>query len=124
MFLKPRQYKKTYRNIIFDSKTKNTVIIRINYWNRIVIEFTGKSGQKLYQLLKSQQIDWGVFHGSYLRLTRLDLCYDQNKTGVFDSFKFDEFVIRSRRQILDSTRTRHTKLLRVFSRDILGKKYS
>ena len=110
-FLSQGNTRKLTETLFFDSKTKNTVIIRINYWNRIVIEFPGKSGQKLYQLLKSQQIDWEIFHGSYLKLTRLDLCYDQNKTEVFDSLKFDEFLIRSRRQILDSTRTRHTKLL-------------
>jgi hypothetical protein len=120
-FLSQGNTRKLTETLFFNSKTKSTVIIRINYWNRIVIEFPGNSGQKLYQLLKSQRIDFGIFHRSYLRLTRLDLCYDQNKTEIFDSLKFDEFLIESRRQILDFTRTRHTKLLtRSNGRILLG----
>lgn len=110
-FLSQGNVRKLTETLFFESKTKSTAIIRINYWNRTVIEFPGKSSQKFYQLMKLQKVDWAFFESSYLKLTRLDLCYDQNKAEDFYSLKFDEFLIKSRRQILNNTRTRHTKLV-------------
>ena len=52
-FLSQGNTRRLTKTLFFDSKTKNTVIIRINYWNRIVIKFPGKTSQELYQLLKS-----------------------------------------------------------------------
>jgi len=82
---------------------KDTVIIWIDYWKVTVIEFSGKSGQKLYQLLKSRQLDWRFFPKPYLSLTRLDLCYQLIKTDSFDSRELDQFLIESRRHTLDET---------------------
>lgn len=119
-FLSEGNTRKLNRTLFQDFTTKDTTIIRLNYWNRIVIEFPGKSGQKLYQLLKSQQLDWRLFPRTSLSLTRLDLCYDLKKTYSFNSEKFDQFLIDSRRQIHDSTRTRNTKLINNSRGRILG----
>jgi len=119
-FLSEGNTRRISRTLFCDFRTKDTAIIRINYWNKTVIEFPGKSGQKLYQLVKSQHIDWKFFHLPSLNLTRLDLCYDQKKTDFFDSLQFDRFLLDSRKQILKSTRTRNIKLINNNRGRILG----
>lgn len=47
-FLSEGNTKKLNRTLFQDFTTKGTTIIKLNYWNRIVIEFPGKSGQKVY----------------------------------------------------------------------------
>ena len=103
-----------------DLDIKSTVIIRSNYWDRTVIEFPGKSAQKIYQLIKSHQFDWKFFHTPSLSLTRFDLCYHAHKTEFFNSREFDHFLVDSRNHIMDFTRTNHIKLINNTRGRILG----
>lgn len=119
-FLSEGNTRRLSRPLFHDFTTKDTTIIRLNYWNRIVIEFPGKSGQKFYQLVRSHQVDWKFFQPSPLRLNRLDLCYDLDKTDSFSLEEFDQFLLDSRRHILDFTRTRHVKLINNSKGLILG----
>lgn len=100
-FLTEGNTRRLSRPLFFDHTTQDTTIIRFNYWNRIVIEFPGKSGQKFYQLVKLHQVDWKIFQPAPLRLNRFDLCYDLNKTDSFNFEEFDQFLLDSRRHILD-----------------------
>ena len=54
------------------------------YWNRTVIEFPGKSAQKIYQLIKSHQFDWKFFHTPSFSLTHFDLYYHVDKVLTTD----------------------------------------
>jgi len=47
-FLSEGNTRKINETLFQDIATKDTVIIRINYWKVTVIEFPGKSGQKVY----------------------------------------------------------------------------
>jgi hypothetical protein len=119
-FLSEGNTRKLSRPLFHDITTKDTTIIRLNYWNRIVIEFPGKSGQKFYQLVRSHQVDWKFFQPAPLRLNRLDLCYDLDKRDSFNLKEFDQFLLDSRRHILDFTRTRNVKLINNSRGLILG----
>lgn len=119
-FLSEGNTRRLSRPLFYDLTTKDTVVIRVNYWNRTVIEFLDKSGQKFYQLVKSHQVDWKFFQPSSLRLNRLDLYYDLDKTDSFSLEEFDQFLLDSRRHILDFTRTRNVKLINNTRRLILG----
>ena len=119
-FLSEGNTRRLSQVLFHDLTSKDTTIIRLNYWNRIVIEFPGKSGQKFYQLVKSHQVDWKFFQPSSLRLSRLDLYYDLDKTDSFSLKEFDQFLLDSRRHILDSTRTRNVKLINNTRGLILG----
>ena len=48
---------------------------------------------------------------SSLRLNKLDICYDQEKSSLFDPKKFDDFLIDSRIYIMENTKTKNTKLI-------------
>lgn len=119
-FLSEGNTRRLSQVLFHDLTSKDTTIIRLNYWNRIVIEFPGKSGQKFYQLVKSHQVDWKFFQPSSLRLSRLDLYYDLDKTDSFSLKEFDQFLLDSRRHILDFTRTRNVKLINNTRGLILG----
>jgi hypothetical protein len=119
-FLSEGNTRRISQTLFRDSRTKDSAIIRINYWNQTVIESPGKSGQKLYQLVKSERIDWKFFHLASLHLTRVDICYDQKKTDFFYPLQFDPFLLDSRKQILESTRTRNIKLINNLRGKILG----
>ena len=56
-FLSIGNYKKITKTLFQDLSTKDTLIIRKNYWKRTVFEFPSQSANKLYQLLKSHDID-------------------------------------------------------------------
>nr|WPV76436.1 hypothetical protein [Naviculales sp.] len=56
-FLSEGNTRRLSRTLFHDLTTKDTTILRLNYWDRIVIEFPGKSGQKFYQLVRSHQIN-------------------------------------------------------------------
>ena len=119
-FLSEGNTRRLSQVLFHDHTTKNTTIIRLNYWNRIVIEFPGKSGQKFYQLVKAHQVDLKFFQSSSLRLSRLDLYYDLDKTDSFSLEEFDQFLLDSRRHILDFTRTRNVKVINNTRGLILG----
>ena len=106
-FLSEGNTRRLSRSLFHDLTTKDTTIISLNYCNRIVIEFLGKSGQKFFQ-------------PSPLRLNRLDLCYDLDKTDSFNLEEFDQFLLDSRRHILDFTRTCKVKLINNSRGLILG----
>lgn len=55
-----------------------------------------------------------------MRLSRLDLYYDLDKTDSFSLKEFDQFLLDSRRHILDFTRTRNVKLINNTRGLILG----
>jgi len=119
-FLSEGNTRKITQTLFQNLATKDTAIIRINYWRVTVIEFPGQSGQKLYQLLKSRQLDWKFFPRQSLNLTRFDLCYPLIKTDTFDSRELDQFLIESRKHILDKTQTRTVKLINNKKGVILG----
>jgi len=76
-FLSTGNDRKSIETLFQNLSTKNTLIIRKNYWNQTLLEFPGQSADKLYQLLKSGEIDWNSLRLPSLRLSRLDRCYDQ-----------------------------------------------
>lgn len=119
-FLSEGNTRRLKQTLFQDFNIKDTIIIRLNYWNRIVIQFPGKSGQKFYQLVKSHKVDWKLFQTSTLSLTRFDLSYDLKKTDTFNSLEFDQFLLDSRRHTLDFTRTRNVKLINNDKGRILG----
>jgi len=119
-FLSEGNTRKITQTLFQNLSTKDTAIIRLNYWNVTVIEFPGQSGQKLYQLIKSRQLDWRFFPSQSLNLTRFDLCYQLIKTDTFDSRELDRFLINSRRHILEKTQTRTVKLINSKKGVILG----
>ena len=55
-FLSNGNQRKIVETLFQDPETKDTLIIRTNYWNKTVFEFPGSSANKLYQLLKSDKI--------------------------------------------------------------------
>ena len=112
-----RRYVQT---LFYDPKTKDTLIIRLNYWKQIVVEFPGTSGQKLYQLAKLKSVNWEFFY--LASLTRIDLCFDYKKTPFFDPLIFDKFLLKSREQILRSIqiRTKNIKLINNSRGPLLG----
>jgi len=65
-FLNTGNYKKIVETLFQDLSTKDTLIIRNNYWKQIVFEFPGQSANKLYQLLKSHDIDWNSLQLPFL----------------------------------------------------------
>jgi hypothetical protein len=119
-FLSTGNYRRIVETLFQDLSTKDTLIIRKNYWKQTVFEFPGQSANKLYQLLKSHDIDWNSLQLSSLRLSRLDICYDQEKSFLFDPKKFDDFLIDSRRYIMENTKTENTKLITNSKGRILG----
>jgi hypothetical protein len=119
-FLSTGNYRKIVETLFQDFSTKDTPIIRKNYWKQNVFEFPGQSANKLYQLLKSHDIDWNSLQLSSLRLSRLDICYDQEKSSIFDQKKFDDFLIDSRSYIMENTKTENTKLITNSKGRILG----
>nr|UDP55500.1 hypothetical protein orf175a [Schizostauron trachyderma] len=119
-FLSEGNTRRPNRTLVQDFNIKDTTIIRLNYWNRIVIEFSGKSGQKFYQLVKSHKVDWRLFQTSTLSLIRFDLSYDLKKIDTFNSLEFDQFLVDSRRHTLDFTRIRNVKLINNNKGRILG----
>lgn len=68
---------------------------------------------KFNQLVKSHQVDWKFFQPTFLRLSCLDLYYDLYKTDSFNLEEFEQFLLDSRRHILNFTRTRNVKLINV-----------
>lgn len=110
-FLSEGNTRKITQTLCQNLAIKDTLIIRINYWEVTFLEFPGRSAQKLYHLLKSQQLDWRFFPSSSLRLTHFDLCYQLIKNDFFDSRELDDFLIQSRRRTLDFTTTRNVKLI-------------
>lgn len=119
-FLSEGNTRKITQTLFQNLATKDTAIIRINYWKVTIIEFPGQSGQRFYQQLKSRKLDWRFFPSHSLNLTRLDLCYELIKTDTFKSQELDEFLIKSRRHILDKTQTRTVKLINSKKGVILG----
>lgn len=119
-FLSEGNTRKITQTLFQNIATKDTAIIRINYWKVTLIEFPGQSGQRLYQLIKSGKLDWRFFPSHSLNLTRLDLCYQLIKTHTFKSQELDEFLIKSRRHVLDKTQTRTVKLINSKKGVILG----
>lgn len=103
-----------------DFSTKDTLIIRKNYWKQTVFELPGQSANKLYQLLKSHESDCNSLQLSSLQLRRLDICYDQEKSSIFDQKKFDDFLIDSRSYIMENIKTENTKLITNSKSRILG----
>ena len=103
-----------------DFSTKDTLIIRKNYWQQNVFELPGQSANKLYQLLKSHESDCNSLQLSSLQLRRLDICYDQEKSSIFDQKKFDDFLIDSRSYIMENIKTENTKLITNSKSRILG----
>ncbi|MFT5250289.1 MAG: hypothetical protein ACI93P_002024 [bacterium] len=57
-FLSTGNYRKIVETLFQDFLTKDTLIIRKNCCGQTVFEFPGQSANKLYQLLKSHEIDW------------------------------------------------------------------
>lgn len=108
-FLSTGNYRKIVETLFQDLSTKDTLIIRKNYWNQTVFEFPGQSANKLYQLLKLHDIDWNSLKLPSLRLSRLYICYDQEKSSLFDPKKFDDFLIDSRNYI-DQLEVKHLNL--------------
>lgn len=53
-------------------------------------------------------------------MSRLDICYDQEKSSLFDQKKFDDFLTHSRSHILEGTKTKNTKLITNSKGRILG----
>ena len=119
-FISTGNHRKIVETLFQDLSTKDTLIIRKNYWKRTVFEFPGQSANKLYRLLKSHDIDWNSLQLSSLRLSRLDICYDQRKSSLFDPKKFDDFLINSRSYIMENTKTENTKLITNNKGRILG----
>ena len=103
-----------------DFSTKDTLIIRKNYWKQTVFELPGQSANKLYQLLKSHESDCNSLQLSSLQLRRLDICYDQEKSSIFDQKKFDDFLIDCRSYIMGNIKTENTKLITNSKSRILG----
>ena len=110
-FVSEGNTRKYVQTLFYDPEIKDTLIIRLNYWKQIVVEFPGTSGQKLYQLAKLKSINWEFFY--LASLTRIDLCFDYKKTPFFDPLIFDKFLLKSREQILRSIqiRTKNIKLI-------------
>jgi hypothetical protein len=119
-FLSIGNNRKIVETLFQNLLTKDTLIIRNNYWKQTVFEFPGQSGNKLYQLLKSHDINWNSLQLTSSRLSRLDICYDQEKSSLFDQKKFDDFLTHSRSHILEGTKTKNTKLITNSKGRILG----
>ena len=100
-FVSEGNTRKYVQTLFYDSATKDTLVIRLNYWWQIVVEFPGISGQKFYQLAKLQSINWEFFY--LASWTRIDLCFDHQKNSFFDPLIFDKFLLNSRKQILISS---------------------
>lgn len=109
------------REILFrDHHTKDTLIIRHNFWNHTVLEFPGQSANYLYQFLKQKNVDWNFLQIYQVRLIRLDISYDQPKSFSFSNEEFDDFLVHSRSYILENTKTKTIKLLNNDNTRILG----
>lgn len=119
-FLSQGNQRKIIQTLFLDKRTKDTLIVRINYWNQLVLEFPGQSANKLYQLLKSNAIDWYSFEFNDLRLSRLDIYYEQTKSHSFKSDEFDQFLLNTRKHLLLETRTETIKLINSLKGRILG----
>lgn len=105
--------------IYYSTKTKDTVIIRLNFWNSTLLEFPGKSAKKFYKYIKLKKVNWEIFKPN--SVTRIDICFDLPQKDSFDIKKFDRFLISSRDYVQYNTRTANLKLINDSSKGrILG----
>lgn len=119
-FLSEGNSRRISQELFYDGSTKLTIIIRVNFWGKNLLEISGRSAAEFYKLLKSNSIDLKFFDGA--SITRIDLCLDSKIDEFFDEAKFDQFLIQTRHEILASTRlkTKHVKLLTENRGSLLG----
>ena len=119
-FIRYSNERKIVETLLQDLATRNTLIIRMNYWNKIVLEFSGFSAYKFYQLFKSNKISLDFLDFNFLKLSRLDICYDSKKSNSFNFDQFDEFLIELWKYVHQKTRTKFTKLITKPKGNLLG----
>jgi hypothetical protein len=108
-FLSEGPSRKIVEALYQDKSTKDTLIIRLNYYQKTVIEFPGKSGQKFHKLAQLEQIDFEWF--DLATLTRFDICYDSKKPTYCSDSLVDKFLVTCRQKILNSRKKRTLKLI-------------
>ena len=46
-----------------------------SFWIRIKIHFSGENGNQVYNQVKKNQFNWGIFNGLSVIFSRMDVCY-------------------------------------------------
>lgn len=71
-----------------------------------------KNAAYFYKLIKIQKFNWGIlkFNQYTLSLARINLCFSRPNYFNNTSKAFDEFLVNSRSQIQNYTKTRHIRL--------------
>lgn len=85
----------------YDSKFK---------WVGILIKFLGDNAKQFFKFIKLQKVDWEIFKKNSVSLSRFDLCYFRTNDLTHNRKLFEQFIVDSRSQILNSTNTRHLSL--------------
>jgi hypothetical protein len=80
------------------------------HWVGILLKFSGDNAKQFFKLIKLRKVDWKIFKKDSISLSRFDLCYFRPNDLPNNRKLFDKFLVDSRSQILESTRTRHLSL--------------
>lgn len=95
--------------ILRNQDIKDLIIIRLNYYNRTIIEIPGKYGHKFYKILKSRNLNLKKWLPNPF-LTRIDICFDLQYKFINET-ALDNFLLEARDFILKAPKQRSTKLI-------------